>query len=68
MKTEKESEASESCERDIATADYEYMYYDAVRHGNNLEVLLKEKCAEVEMHVKRWQFYESLVKRLTTFN
>ena len=51
----------------IEVVDAEHMLINAEHHIEKLKCKLKEKEAEVNEHVKRWQFYEQIVKSLTTF-
>ena len=43
------------------------MLMRAERHIEKLKMELKEKECAINEHVKRWQFYEQIVRNLTTF-
>ena len=48
-------------------ADTEHMLMNAEQHIEKLTCQLKEKELEIHEHVKRCEFYEQLIKNLTTF-
>jgi hypothetical protein len=48
-------------------ADTQYMLIRAEEHIHKLTCELKEKECAINEHVSRWQFYEQIVKNLTTF-
>ena len=54
-------------EKNTGVADAEYMLMDAKRHIEKLTCELKEKEYAIQEHIRRWQFYEQIVKNLTTF-
>ena len=54
-------------EKNTGVADTEHMLMNAERHIEKLTRQLKEKEYEIQEHVRRWQFYEQIVKNLTTF-
>lgn len=56
-----------SAEKNTGVADTEYMLMNAERHIEKLMRELKEKEYAIQEHVRRWQFYEQIVKNLTTF-
>ena len=56
-----------AAERNTCVADTEHMLMNAERHIEKLTCQLKEKEYEAQEHVRRWQFYEQIVKNLTTF-
>lgn len=56
-----------AAEKNTCVADTEHMLMNAERHIEKLTCQLKEKEYEVQEHVRRWQFYEEIVKNLTTF-
>jgi hypothetical protein len=63
----KRSEINEISEASIQVADTDRMLINAEQHIEKLKCELKEKEAAINEHVKRWQFYEQIVKNLTTF-
>ena len=54
-------------EKNTCVADTEHMLMNAERHIEKLTCELKEKECAIHEHVRRWQFYEQIVKNLTTF-
>jgi hypothetical protein len=56
-----------ACEVD-KVADTQFMLTRAEQHIHKLTCELKEKEYAINEHVRRWQFYEQIVKNLTTFN
>jgi hypothetical protein len=48
-------------------ADTQFMLKRAEEHIHKLTCELKEKEYAINEHVRRWQFYEQIVKNLTTF-
>ena len=48
-------------------ADTQFMLRRAEEHIHKLTCELKEKECAINEHVRRWQFYEQIVKNLTTF-
>tara|TARA_R110002012_G_scaffold320296_1_gene543106 strand:+ start:238 stop:546 length:309 start_codon:yes stop_codon:yes gene_type:complete len=54
-------------EKNTGVADTERTLMNAERHIEKLTCELKEKEYEIQEHVRRWQFYEQIVKNLTTF-
>lgn len=67
-KTDKEAVGAPLVAKPKEVADTEFMLEDANRYIQKLEMQLKEKTIEAEHHVKRWQFYEQIVRNLTTFS
>ena len=55
-----------ACEVD-EVADTQFMLKRAEEHIYKLTCELKEKECAINEHVRRWQFYEQIVKNLTTF-
>lgn len=47
--------------------DTQEMLNRAEARISKLESEVKEAHAEIEYHIKKWQFYEQIVKNLTTF-
>ena len=47
--------------------DNEFLLNKAKEQINKLNCELKEKEFEINEHVRRWQFYEQIIKNLTTF-
>ena len=56
-----------AAEKNTGVADTEHMLMSAERHIEKLTCELKEKEYAIQEHVRRWQFYEQIVKNLTTF-
>ncbi len=56
-----------AAEKNTCVADTEHMLMNAERHIEKLTRQLKEKECEIQEYVRRWQFYEQIVKNLTTF-
>ncbi len=56
-----------TAEKNTGVADTEHMLMNAERHIEKLRCELKEKEYAIQEHVRRWQFYEQIVKNLTTF-
>ena len=54
-------------EKNTGVADIEHMLMNAERHIEKLTCELKEKEYAIQEHIRRWQFYEQIVKNLTTF-
>tara|TARA_R110000737_G_scaffold353117_1_gene402439 strand:- start:15267 stop:15455 length:189 start_codon:yes stop_codon:yes gene_type:complete len=48
-------------------ADDAYMLKKAEEHIKKITCELKEKEYEINEQVRRWQFYEQIVKNMTTF-
>ena len=59
------NESAERCEN--KPADDTFMLQQANQHIEKLNAELKEKEGAIIEHVRRWQFYEQIVKNLTTF-
>jgi hypothetical protein len=51
----------------VGVADTQFMLRRAEEHIHKLTCELKEKECAINDHVRRWQFYEQIVKNLTTF-
>lgn len=62
---ERDSESNEALR--VNAVDDVAMLRNAERHIEKLTIELKDKDAQIEHHLKRWQFYEQIVKNLTTF-
>lgn len=62
-----EMDERSECEKNTTVADTEAMLRNAERHIHKLQCELKEKEYAINEHVRRWQFYEQIVKNLTTF-
>ena len=58
---------SEDCEMSSNAASPEFMLQRAEQHIEKLQCELKEKEYAISEHVRRWQFYEQIVKNLTTY-
>ena len=58
-------DAMEEAINDLANDSF--MLKKAERHIQKLECELKEKEFAIGEHIRRWQFYEQIVKNLTTF-
>lgn len=58
---------AEIAETTTGVADTEFMLRKAEEHIQKLTCELKEKEYSINEHVRRWQFYEQIVKNLTTF-
>ncbi len=56
-----------TAEKNTCVADTEHTLMNAERHIEKLTGQLKEKEYEMQEHIRRWQFYEQIVKNLTTF-
>lgn len=56
-----------AAEKNKVAANTESMLMNAERHIEKLTCELKEKEYAINEHVRRWQFYEQIVKNLTTF-
>lgn len=54
-------------ESNIGTICLEDKLRSAEQHIQKLTLQLKEKECEIHEHVRRWKFYEQIVKNLTTF-
>ena len=54
-------------ERSNEVADDAFMLQQANQHIEKLNAELKEKEGAIIEHVRRWQFYEQIVRNLTTF-
>tara|TARA_R110000772_G_scaffold67618_2_gene150137 strand:- start:2194 stop:2403 length:210 start_codon:yes stop_codon:yes gene_type:complete len=67
----KKQDADKSCaemaETATGVADTDFMLRKAEEHIQKLTCELKEKEYAINEHVRRWQFYEQIVKNLTTF-
>lgn len=61
------NKANKGAEVCTGVADDSYMLRKAEEHIEKLNCELKEKEAAIMEHVRRWQFYEQIVKNLTTF-
>lgn len=62
-----ESEEVKITENEAIPADSNFMLEKANQYIEKLEINLKEKELEINMHVRKWQFYEQLIRNLTTF-
>ena len=62
-----QNKSNEDIELSTAVADDSFMLRKAEDHIHKLNTELKEKEYEISEHVRRWQFYEQIVKNLTTF-
>ena len=58
---------AEMAETATGVADTDFMLRKAEEHIRKLTCELKEKEYAINEHVRRWQFYEQIVKNLTTF-
>jgi len=58
---------NEDIEMSKAVMNESDMLRNAERHIQKLTHELKDKEVQIECHVRRWQFYEQIVKNLTTF-
>jgi hypothetical protein len=65
IKTSKDAKMTAEKSTGVATTDR--MLIDAERHIEKLTHQLKEKECEIQEHVSRRQFYEQVVRNLTTF-
>ncbi len=54
-------------DKNIGAVDSERLLMNAERQIEKLTRRLEEKEYEIQEHVRRWQFYEQIVKNLTTF-
>lgn len=63
----KNREIKKANQSEIGRTDLETVNDNLRKHIEIIECRLKEKEAEIEHHVKKWQFYEQIVKSLTTF-
>ena len=61
------NESIEEAELSTTVADDSFMLRKAEEHIQKLTCELKEKEYAISEHVRRWQFYEQIVKNLTTF-
>ena len=66
-KTKTIEDALAGVEKNTCVADTEFMLRNAEQHIQKLQHELKEKEWSISEHVRRWQFYEQIVKNLTTF-
>jgi hypothetical protein len=64
---EKEKEINKDLEMKSGVSDDSLMLKRADEHIQKLTHELKEKEHQIQEHVRRWQFYEQIVKTLTTF-
>jgi hypothetical protein len=65
--SDKTSSLNEDLEMATGVADDSLMLKRAEEHIQKLTHELKEKEYQIQEHVRRWQFYEQIVKTLTTF-
>ena len=66
-KLTQENCAEMDVEENTGVADIGHMLRNAEQHIHKLTCELKEKECAISEHVRRWRFYEQIVKNLTTF-